>query len=204
MATRVVTSGLLVDGSSDRALIPIIDLLFDEHCPHPFESPQLIDEKGSLRERITRAAKSYDVLDILFVHRDAESQEFGTRVQEIREASPPGLTMPVVCIVPVRMTEAWLLTDEKAIREAVGNPASVVDLGLPLIKKIETCEAKEVLFNAIRKAKDLSTRRMRTFRPEQFRQRVAQLTIDLDGLRKLSSFSAFETEFKQIITTLKG
>jgi len=49
---------------------------------------------------------------------DRALAEISNRVREIREA----VTHPHVALVPVRMTEAWFLHDEEAIRRASGNP----------------------------------------------------------------------------------
>ena len=54
------------------------------------------------------------------------------------------------------MTQARLLTDAKAIRSAVGNPHSHVDLAIPILNKLEACEAKDVLLNALTLAEDAS------------------------------------------------
>jgi hypothetical protein len=41
--------------------------------------------------------------------------------------------MPVVCVVPVRMMEAWLLIDEMAIRRVAGNPNGRIPIELPVL-----------------------------------------------------------------------
>jgi hypothetical protein len=54
--------------------------------------------------------------------------------------------LPVVCVIPVKMTEAWLLIDEKAIREAAGNPKGRQPLNLPKPSKTEELsDPKETL-----------------------------------------------------------
>jgi predicted ATPase len=62
----------------------------------------------------------------LFVHRDAERELLEKRVAEIHsvvsEAAQTKLVPPVVCVIPVRMQEAWFLFDESALRRAAGNP----------------------------------------------------------------------------------
>jgi hypothetical protein len=70
--------------------------------------------------------------DVLFAHRDAEQQDPEQRRLEI-----PDTVHPLVRIVPVRMTEAWLLFDEAAIRTAADNPRGTVRLDLPPLQRIE-------------------------------------------------------------------
>lgn len=60
---------------------------------------------------------------LAFVHRDSENQQPTARWTEIHDgARSGGLTCPVVPVIPVRMTEAWLLLDEAAIRQVAGVP----------------------------------------------------------------------------------
>ena len=61
---------------------------------------------------------------MLFIHRDAEREPHEKRVAEVEaalEGVELGETQPVP-VVPIRMQEAWLLFDERAIRYASGNP----------------------------------------------------------------------------------
>ena len=60
--------------------------------------------------------------ELLFVHRDAEQASIDGRAQEIREALEQCQTPPVVCVIPVRMQEAWLLFDEAALRKVSVRP----------------------------------------------------------------------------------
>jgi hypothetical protein len=98
--------------------------------------------------------------------------------------------------VPVRMTEAWLLTSEIAIRAAVGNPQGVAALMLPALAKVESVEAKTVLLRALELAKNLGPHRNRRFRPEAYRHRVAELLSDLTQLRQLPSFNHLESQVR--------
>ena len=188
---------LVADGTSDRALLPFISALMDRHCPVPFIS-QFADElpmgARSLGARV-RAALDLYPCDLLFVHRDAEGQPVAMREAEIRQSLDGISPRPaLVCVVPVRMTEAWLITSESAIRTAVGNPHGTVALNLPPVSRIESVDAKEILFGALEAAKDLNVRRRHRFRPEQFRHKVADVCDDLSHIRRLASFRHFESQ----------
>jgi hypothetical protein len=50
-------------------------------------------------------------------------------------------------VIPIRMTEAWLLLDEEAIRDSAGRPSSSVSLGLPLPQRVETIPDPKQRFN---------------------------------------------------------
>jgi hypothetical protein len=102
-----------------------------------------------------------------------------------------------VSIIPVRMTEAWLLIDEEAIRAAAGNPKGKVALDLPGLNKIESLpDPKEVLFTALRTASELPPGRLRKFDPQEKRHRITDLIDDLDRLRRLPSFADLEDQIR--------
>ena len=85
---------------------------------------------SELRRRIEASLELYPC-DLLFVHRDAENRPIDQRAAEIVTAAE-GLQFPIVRVIPVRMMEAWLLTDEGAIRSAAGNPNGTDPLNVPL------------------------------------------------------------------------
>lgn len=199
-----LTSTLVADGSSDRVLIPLLELLLDEHCPGPYRSPHFVELPAGLPliDRIRQALDLYPC-DLLFVHRDAEKESPASRVEEIRDALARFGSTPVsVAIVPVRMTESWLLVDEKAIRTAAGNPSGKVVLNLPSTARIESLpDPKQVLFDALRTASELPPSRLRKFNPEGKRHRVTDLMDSLDRLRRLPSFQHLEHQLQKHFTT---
>lgn len=199
---RIISSTLVVDGSSDRALTPLIMRALQEIAPEgSFADIALINTVGmSLRGRVEEAVTDYPC-DLLFVHRDAENQSSDFRSHEIHEATK-GFVSRVVAVIPIKMTEAWLLVDESAIRRAVGNPNGRNVIELPSIKRIEQVDAKLVLDKALTDARAVNARRRGKFRPERFRFNVADQLPELSSLRRLSSYAAFEAELKIAIEPL--
>jgi hypothetical protein len=190
---------LLTDGSSDRALLPIISWLLREHCPEFAIQPEWADlyrfpEKPKrLADRIKRSIELYPC-DMLFVHRDAEKMEWTQRIKEIKSALNELDHPPTVCVVPVKMTEAWLLHDEQAIRQAAGNPNGRQPLELPKMTSIENLsDPKQALYQLLLSASGQTSRRRK---PDigGFAIRVAQLTNSFAPLRQLTAFSQFEDE----------
>jgi hypothetical protein len=117
-----LTYTLLSDGSSDRALLPVLQWLLRAGSGRDFQSQwadlrRLRRPPKTLPERIQAALDLYPC-DLLFVHRDAESEGWERRVEEIRQHLRVPADQTVVCVVPVRMQEAWFLFDERAIRLA--------------------------------------------------------------------------------------
>ena len=192
---NTLSTGLITDGSSAQALIPLLTTLISELLPDTrFEPPHWVapPDKNALSEKLAYALDPTNFqFDILFVHRDAENESIAKRVEEITQSTPQG-QHPVVCVIPVKMTETWLITSEKTIKEAVGNPLAKTKLKLPAVSKIESCNSKDVLDKALTEACEYGTQRRRKFKPEYFRRRVAELTSDLTTLRKIPSFKQME------------
>ncbi len=202
---------LLTDGSSDRALLPVLTWLLREHgVTFPIQSEwadlrRLPKPPRELSERIRWSLDLYPC-DLLFVHRDAETAPLASRIEEIHKALEQlagtihwnrDLT---VCVVPVRMQEAWFLLDETAIRTAAGNPNGRLPLELPPVKDLEQLpDPKVVLFNLLRQASELHGRRLRSFPVSGRVQRVAEFINDFTALRVLSAFVALEEEIEQVV-----
>ena len=202
-----VTATLVADGSSDRLLKPLIELLFSEHTDLPYQvncAEGLPPLAAGLNLRIEAALELFPC-DLLFVHRDAEGESSKKRQQEIENSWPGNMqTTSLIVVVPVRMTEAWLIANGKPIRLAVGNPNGTEALELPAAKNIESApNPKEILFTALKTATGWNTSRKARFDPHKFRHRVSELIDDLGPLRMLPSFNHLEAQVKKQVALLK-
>jgi len=192
---------LVCDGSSDRMLIPILNWLIESLSDEIAVQAQWADF-GRLRNppttlsRKLRYAIELYPCELLFVHRDAEAQSPELRKAEILLALHESeLSKRAVCVIPVRMSEAWLPLDERAIRMASGSPTSRVRLELPALKQAEqVANPKEMLFQAIRDASGLAGRRLKNLNVHFLRHRVAELMDDRAILRGLPSFKRLEED----------
>lgn len=193
---------LLSDGSSDAALMPIIEWLIAQHRPEIGVLGQAAEGLGaiglSLSKRIPAALRLYPC-DVLFVHRDAEGVPFGARLDEIVAAVGTSHNQ-FITIIPVRMTEAWLFSDETAIRSAAANQAGKIDLKLPAKKSWESMpDPKQFLFDVLELASEKSGRALSKFKPQRQRHLVAQRSGDFSALRGLASFDFFESQLVEIL-----
>lgn len=201
---------LLSDGSSDKALLPLLTWLLQKHHVECAILPTWADLRllpkppKTLSLRIIRSLELYPC-ELLFVHRDAEKEPREKRVAEIHEAISEALKSsvsvpPAVCVVPVRMQEAWFLFDEAALRKAAGNPLGRQPLPLPDIAKLEQLpDPKNILHELLREASGLPPGRMKKFRVNERVHRVAELIDDFAPLRTLTAFGALEAEIKQVL-----
>ncbi len=200
---------LLSDGPSDKALMPILTWLLRQHVPNlPIQSRwselrRLPTPPRELHEKIQLSIDLYPC-DLLFVHRDAETTSLEERLGEINQAISNAIVdrqMPaVVCVVPIRMMEAWLLFDINAIRQAAGNPNGTVSLSLPTLSGIESLpDPKRVLRDILLTATGLGTHRRRRFDTNIAVQRIPECIEDFSSLRILSAFIALEEYIKRTI-----
>lgn len=204
---RIVKYTLLADGRSDQSLLPIIQWVIEEHFPDlSLQSAFAVDGippiSAGLRRRAQAAAALYRG-DVLFVHRDAERDGYKVRIAELNEALN-GVETVYVPVIPVRMTEAWLLGDESAIRRAAENPRGRVELQLPTRERWESLpDPKAILFGALHRAADRPARR--PIDEHRCRSRVAELTAGgFSHLRSLASFASFENDVVRVFSKFDG
>jgi hypothetical protein len=200
---------LLTDGKSDRALIPPITWLLHEKLPTVPVRIEWADLSGLPRLPVglagrMHAALEYYPCDALLVHRDAETERREKRVAEIEQAvAELSTTKPHVCVITVRMQEAWMLIDETAIRTAAGNPRGTVALAIPRLQRLEDLpDPKNTLRELLRKASELTGRRLKKFSASASAHRVSELIDDWRPLRKLPAFVEFERELDQVLAAL--
>lgn len=188
---------LLADGTSDQVLVPILDWLIGQHLPNVRSVSAFARGFGKvgndLHSRV-EAALQYFPCDLLFIHRDAEAMSPHQRRAEI-DAVMSDSDVPFVAVIPVRMSEAWLLTNEEAIRFAAGNAASRHRLNLPRRQRWESLpDPKAILLDALRLASGKSGRAMDKFNPEKARHLITPRSPSFDALRGLPAFDAFEAD----------
>jgi hypothetical protein len=192
--SRAIQLALLADGPSDRAL------------RHPLQwAVRQLDAGAALADWLfvprrppgqDLGAAVAEVLqryrpDLLFVHRDAEGVPHATRKLEIPRVDR------LVPVVPVRMTEAWLLIDEAAIRSAAGNPRGAVPLDLPRASRLEAVgDAKKQLVELLVAASGHRGRRRQQFDRAEAVQLVANHITDFSPLRDLPAFADMERELR--------
>ena len=84
---RPLTCTLVTDGSSDRVLVPLLQMLLDEHGDDSGYRLYFAELRAGLPldQRIKRAIDDHPC-HLLFIHRDAERQSPEHRNEEIQQA----------------------------------------------------------------------------------------------------------------------
>ncbi|MEI6330374.1 MAG: hypothetical protein ACOYN8_17140, partial [Pseudanabaena sp.] len=200
---------LIADGRTDDALIPILKWLLTNlgiNAPEP-QLPVLGNLRNPPKNLQDKIAIALDLFpcNILFIHRDAEADEnpIETRTKEIRKAEKlvKKSLPPIVCVIPIKMIESWLLFHEDAIRTVVGNPNGRQDLNLPKISEIEKItDPKARLEKMLIDASFPSRRGKRVTIPPNYCVRIAEEIDDFEPLRNLSAFQELEKELKNTLS----
>lgn len=206
-----LTATLVADGSSDSLLKPILEWLLEQHLPSGSTFDLQVPEWGRLPDKISvktlpeklLAARLLFTAQIYFIHRDVEkdgtwekrSQEIDQAIQRVFKTQPPSY----VRVIPIQMTETWLLHNEEAIRKAAENPSSRDYLPLPALRELEALKnAKTLLLNILRDASGLSGRKLQKFeayeRRRLYRLAALQQEEGFAVLRALPAFQALEQE----------
>jgi len=205
-----LTYTLITDGSSDRALEPILTWLLRQFLKENVtvqsewaDLRRIPNSPKKLHDKIVVALDMYSPCNILFIHRDAERDPLEKRVQEIRVAERIVANSlkadiplpPIVCVIPIRMIESWLLFDEVAIREATGNRNGKQELDLPKLVEIEKIADSKARLHEIFKKADFPSRRGK--KPNiPSNARLAARIDNFEPLRNLSAFQELEKELK--------
>ena len=203
---------LISDGPSDRALIPHLEwLLIQNGVKRPIliqwsELRHLQKVPKALNDKIEKTIELYPC-DLLFIHKDAERDDPLSKNEEVSAAiAKIKATMelpPFVCLIPVRMQEAWLLFDEAAIRRASGNPNGQIALALPKLKTVEALpDPKDILHSLIRTASGRSGRRLKQLNIRHSANQVSRFIVDFSPLRTVVAFQRLEFELRETVKSL--
>jgi len=206
---------LVSDGSRDLFLLQhIVRWVIRNVTEHSTQlNPQEADFRNhrnppdTLSERLREAVRLFPC-NMLFIHRDAERLPREARIDEIASAvEEAGISEESVSIVPVRMTEAWFLISESAIRRAAGNPNGRVPLDMPRTADLETLpNPKDMLHSMLAAASESQGRRRKMFQ-HRMNEHVRRLAIHIDDyspLQCLPAFRAFEEDTQVAVKRVIG
>ena len=187
--SRQLTFAVVADGKTDRLLVPIIEWAIHRLDPEvEILEPEFRRRSGSVAEFLN----AYDSSAMLiFMHRDAENRLLDDRLTEFESVS----RIDVVPVIPVRMSEAWILFDESAIARAAGSPSAKVSA--PRLSEIEgIAEPKDLLERLLFEAAGSpSGRRGKVFKRSLVERRVgvAGHIGDFSPLESLRAFKRFQS-----------
>ena len=188
---------LVCEGSLDTALLPHIQRLLTRYG-YPDSPGEAWSDGRRLVDKVRNGLQRLGQFDLLFVHRDADNAGANPRYYEIENAIQEAeYRGPWVAIVPVRMTEAWILLDEAAIRRVVRRPDGRTPLALPTSRESERmADPKTILETVLLDASETRGRRRREIREDILnlsRQLLRNLPVG-GPLGDLESWSRFRDD----------
>ena len=215
---KQIIIALATEGSSDHRFLPnIIQRTFERVA---FEDQQEIEifEPICLSqisgENIREKAKKYasqaveQGAMVLCFHADADDKTdenaFNERINPAFNAiksDERDLCKNLVAIVPIQMTEAWMLADKELLKKQLCTDKS--DSELAIDKEPESfSNPKETIKNAINKAREGITKRYRNkLKIDDLYSQIGT-KIPLSKLESLSSYKKFEEAVRDIFPQL--
>ncbi|WFE67159.1 DUF4276 family protein [Micromonospora sp. WMMD714] len=201
-------SGLFVaEGSSDAPLAELIESLFLERGIEVRLSQPDFSLLGKVHKDVrSRVAAGLRLVgapvDLVVVHRDADNAGHDARLREITGAiGSLDVASALIPVIPVRMTEAWLLLDETTIRLVAGNPTGRMGLTLPKRHEVEAlADPKEMLRTCLLAASGETGRRREAVRKRfnQHRRQLLQLLDPSGPVARLDSWKRLREDIDRI------
>jgi Domain of unknown function (DUF4276) len=221
----VVTLALYAEGSTDGDFLPQIILQTTEEILSDIgysrsemniELPYCRWEKPAdtvkREDCLLRVAQETPGYDILIIHSDGDDRGYEKTVAElfqpgkesvlkIAKDRPDEICEHLVPIIPVRMTEAWMLADPEALCRVLGKKADARTLGIPLKAKLVEKELnpKTTLNHIIKRAyPNASTSQWRERKNDLYKGLGSQIS-----LKRLSDVPSYQQFVENMTATLR-
>lgn len=199
------------EGSSDSGIATHIRRIAAEHGHNALITDPLVARlppppRKTVAAKLQAVKDLGGIYDLIVLHRDADRDGREPRLAEISAAA--GRVMPEVPhvpVIPIRMTEAWLLLDEAEIRRVAGAPNGKVPLNLPKASAVENIpDPKTILKQTLSRASGLRGRKLATFNDRFPRNRALLLErIDPEGpIRNVPSWCDFNADLVRGLSRL--
>lgn len=214
---NILTIAYSVEGPTDvRFLHNIIQRTFEEiaflcdgeidvyqatHIPNP--------KKGGYVDNVIEIARQANDMgiNVLCIHADADADRdlsaFENRINPAFDAvkkSPLSLCKNLVAIVPVQMSEAWMLADPDLLRDELDTKKSNAYLGIA--RAPETiADPKMVIQEAVSLSQNDKPKKSRTLTIGELYQPIGQ-KISLEALDALPSYRKFKSSVTQVFRQL--
>jgi hypothetical protein len=208
--SNFILAGLFTEGTTDVRFLSsvvertLIDVVFD--CAGEFETKVeviTINKSGlNFNQQIIEASRfAFDKFGVvfLFVHTDSDATTddliFKSKIVPAKEnllLQDDRHCKHIVAIVPIQMTESWMLADKNLLKEEIGIEKTDAELGIHVNPEAIT-NPKSLIENIIRLSKeDLPKRRRnRGLNISDLYQIIGQ-KIEISELEKLPSYVKFK------------
>ncbi len=216
--TKQLIVGFCAEGSTDeRFLTSIIQRTFEEVA---FECTGQIDilpvqflekEIGPFNELVQNYATKALALGVmvLCIHTDADAatdddcfrNKINPAFEIITNLTEENICKNLVAIVPIQMTESWMLAEKELLKKEIGTTKTDIDLGIHRDPE-SIANPKQVIETAISiMEQDLTKKRRRQLKIGQLYLPIGQ-KIQLQNLESLTSYNRFKSSVKDAFRKL--
>lgn len=206
--SNILQIGFTTEGITDVRLLKNIiwktfqSVAFECNTSIEVYEPELLEKKGeTFNEQILNLTIEHNYFHVICVHRDSDSPSMDITNENMIKPSFEGVMNHegdnckiLVPLIPVQMSEAWMLVSKQLLKNKIGTNLTDQELGLPTrTRQIEgISNPKELIINAIRIAKHSSTkRRRRDFTIASLYSPISQ-ELEVSDLEKLNSYRSFK------------
>ena len=207
--SNFILAGLFTEGSTDvRFLSSVVERVLEQvafDCTGDIETKvEIINidkSRKDFNQQVLEASKvasdKFGIL-LLFVHTDSDSVNddliFQSKIipaQTLLRDQDDSYCKDIVAIVPIQMTESWMIADKKLLKEEIGIEKSDTELNIHLNPELIS-SPKSVIESIIRLSKEDETKRKRNkgLNIADLYQIIGQ-KIELTELEKLPSYLKF-------------
>lgn len=216
--TKQLIVGFCAEGSTDeRFLTSVIQRTFEEvalDCTGQIDilPVQFLEkETGSFNELVQKyATKALESgVMVLCIHTDADaptddncfSQKINPAFEHITNLVDENICKNLVAVVPIQMTESWMLAEKELLKKEIGTNKSDNELGIHRAPESIT-NPKHVIETAISiMEQDLTKKRRRLLKIGQLYLPIGQ-KIQLQNLESLTSYNKFKSSVKDAFRKL--
>ncbi|MDG4767321.1 DUF4276 family protein [Solwaraspora sp. WMMD406] len=203
---RYLSTALLSEGVSDDQFLPnLLGRALTELCEAEFIDQVEVANVQPLRDRpgpstvdeaIAMVERNDGAFSMIFYHRDQGANPERVRKEWLEPLRKRWTDRreQLVAVVPVRETEAWLLADGQALRDALGVRWTDVEMGLPgSPRQVEQIADPKKVLNDV-------TRRV----SRSVGDYLGQLGdyVDLDKLQQVPAYRRWWDDTREALTAL--
>ena len=204
---NIVTVGYVVEGTTDVKFLGQVIRRTFEHvafdCLGEIEvfEPELMEPIGAtyVKQLLNASVSSFEIgLQVLCIHADSDSPSAN---QVLERKLDPAFTdiqayggdncKNLVAVIPIHMSEAWILADVDILREEIGTTLSATHLALTRSPE-SYADPKMAIENAVRLARAGLTRRRRGDLTLADLYQILGQRVRLERLERLGSYLAFK------------
>nr|WP_319572030.1 DUF4276 family protein [uncultured Draconibacterium sp.] len=216
--SNILQIGYVIEGSTDeRFLSNIIQKAFEHevfNCNSEIEvyEPVKLKKTGNgIVEQIRNIAIKHHYFHVICVHCDSDSPDMNHVLEysinpafkTVNAITEEEVCKNLVAIIPVQMTEAWMMADFSLLKDKMGTDMTNAQLSLPIrVNGIEgLADPKETIINAYRLSQERQSRRRRIASISDLYSPVSK-ELSIENLSQLPSFRVFMDNVRKALVKL--